>query len=225
MTIQDVTNNVTYSGDGVTTSFPFVFRVGDITWVNVNFTNDISSINLNIDQDANPGGSIEYSVAPPSGQDITILRITPVTQETNYGRYDPFDSETNEDNLDKIVSMIQDLSTDLGDIVTQVANFEWQFVSFSGDYTPGFTDKFKMLRSVDDGGTQTVTIPPNADVPFEVGTQISFKQHGTSILDFVPGVGVTLDSPNSFEVSGQYGSVTVVQDEPNRWFLVGNLKP
>jgi hypothetical protein len=224
MTIQDVANNVTYTGDGVTLTFPFVFRVGDITWVNVGYTNNLSGINLNIDQDANPGGSIEYSVAPPSGQDITILRITPITQETNYGRYDPFDSETNEDNLDKIVSIIQDLRTDLGDLVTQVANFEWEFVNFSGNYTPGFTDKFKMLRSVDDGGTQEVTIPPNSEVPFEVGTQISFKQDGTSTLSFAAGIGVTLESPNSLEVAGQYGTVTAVQDGLDSWFLIGNVK-
>lgn len=224
MTIQDVTNNVAYTGDGATTSFPFVFRVGDITWVNVDFTDDISGITLNIDQDANPGGSVEYSVAPPNGQEILILRITPVTQETDYGRYDPFDSETNEDNLDKIVSIIQDLKTSLNGVIAEIADFKWQFINFSGDYTPGFTDAYKMLRSIDDGGAQEVTIPPNAEVPFELGTQISFKQHGTSTLSFVPGIGVTLDSPNSLEVAGQYGTVTAVQDEPNQWFLVGNVK-
>ena len=228
MTIQDVTNNVEYTGDGVTTNFAFNFRVESVSWVVVDYTTQLNAISINIDQDNNPGGTVEYAVAPPSGQIITILRNTPITQEKDYTRYGSFDAEAHEKALDKLTAIIQDLKEELSGQILDIrtSEFAWNFLDFQGDRTLEFTDAYKMLRSMDDGGTQTVTIPPNADVPFELGTQISFKQNGSSVLDFVPGIGVVLDNPYTIaEVARQKGTVTIIQDEPNKWFIAGNLNP
>lgn len=228
MTIQDVTNNVEYTGDGVTTSFIFNFRVEEVTWVVVSFTEQLNAISLNVDQDNNPGGTVEYAVAPPNGQVITILRNTPITQEKDYTRYGPFDAEAHETSLDKLTAIIQDLKEELSGQILDIrtSEFAWNFLDFQGDRTLEFTDAYKMLRSMDDGGTQTVTIPPNSDVPFEVGTQISFKQHGSSVLSFATGVGVVLDNPYTLaEVGRQKGTVTIIQDALNTWFIAGNINP
>jgi hypothetical protein len=228
MTIQDVTNNVEYTGDGLTTDFAFNFRVDAVSWVVVSYTQQLNAISLNIDQDTNPGGTVQYAVAPPSGQIITIQRNTPITQEKDYVRYGPFDAEAHETSLDKLTAIIQDLKEELSGQILDIrtSEFAWNFLDFQGDRTLEFTDAYKMLRSMDDGGTQTVTIPPNADVPFELGTQISFKQNGTSTLQFTPGVGVILENPFTFaEVALQKGTVTIIQDEPNKWFIAGNINP
>ena len=224
MTVQDVPIFVDYVGNGATTSFAFVFRVDNSAWVFVDFMDDISGIALNIDQDVNPGGSVDYSVAPPNGTLIHIQRDTPVTQETDYERHDPFDSETNEDNLDKLTMIIQDLISRVDGLTNAInAQFNWLFIEFSGDRTLNIIDAHKMLQSIDNGGTQTVTIPPNSVVTFDRGTQISFEQKGTSILDFVAGAGVNIDAPGQQQVSVQFGTVTLIQDEIDNWVLLGNI--
>ena len=109
MTVQDVTNTIDYIGNDVQTSFVFVFRADDTTWIDLNFTTDLLSITLNADQDSAPGGTVEYSVAPPNLQLIRITRITPQDQDLDYTRYDAFDSESHEDALDKLTMQVQDL--------------------------------------------------------------------------------------------------------------------
>jgi hypothetical protein len=109
MTVQNVVQRVTYLGDGAQTVFPFVFRADDPNWIVVDFTDNLNSVSLNVDQDNDPGGEVQYSVAPPVGQQVQIVRATPLNQILDYTRYDPFDSESHESALDKLTMMIQDL--------------------------------------------------------------------------------------------------------------------
>ncbi|KKN27342.1 hypothetical protein LCGC14_0865670 [marine sediment metagenome] len=108
MTIQNVTPFVDYVGNGIVTSFSFNFRADDVTWINVSFTDNFDGISLNTDQDNNPGGSAEYSAAPPIGTAIRIERNTPITQLMDYTRYGPFDSMSHENNLDKLTMEMQE---------------------------------------------------------------------------------------------------------------------
>lgn len=116
MTVQDTPNIISYVGNGIQTVFNFTFRVDDVSWLNIDFMDDFDQFNLNVDQDNNPGGNATYLVAPPALQTLTMVRSTPQTQELDYTRYDPFDSEATENNLDKIVMMIQDLEQALSGI-------------------------------------------------------------------------------------------------------------
>lgn len=108
MTVADTASEVIFIGDGVTTSFEFTFRVDDLSWLVLSFNTNLDAIVLNGDQDADPGGVINYLAAPDNGQLINIQRLVPRDQTLNYTRYGPFDSEATEDTLDKIVMMIQD---------------------------------------------------------------------------------------------------------------------
>lgn len=108
MTVQDTTSEQIFTGDGGTLTFLFTFRADDLTWLDLSFTDDLDVITLNGDQDSNPGGSIDYLIAPPSGQQIVINRTVPRTQLVDYQRYGAFDSESHEDALDKLTMMFQD---------------------------------------------------------------------------------------------------------------------
>lgn len=108
MTVQDVVSEVTFIGNAATTSFPFTFRSDEIAWLSLSYLVSFDQILLNGDQDASPGGSVEYTVAPPLNQQITLTRNAPLTQLLDYDRYDPFDSESHEDALDKLTMAIQD---------------------------------------------------------------------------------------------------------------------
>jgi len=108
MTVQDVTSEETFVGNGATTSFAFSFRCDDIAWLTLSYLTNFDQILLNGDQEGSPGGSIEYTVAPPLDQQITIIRNVPLTQLMNYTRHGPFDSESHETALDKVTMAIQD---------------------------------------------------------------------------------------------------------------------
>lgn len=109
MTVQNVLPCIEYTGNGAQTNFVFNFRVDDPTWIVLGFTTDFLALNLNANQDTAPGGSIDYSVAPPVDQLVLITRVTPKDQDLDYTRYDAFDSESTEDSIDKLTMLIQDL--------------------------------------------------------------------------------------------------------------------
>ncbi len=113
MTVQATVNSITYTGDGAQLVFNFTFRVDDVAWLSVDFLDDFDTFALNPDQETTPGGTATYLVAPPNLQLLTILRATPQNQLIDYTRYDPFDSDSHEDALDRIVMMIQDLTGDV----------------------------------------------------------------------------------------------------------------
>ena len=119
MTVQDNTPSVTHVGTGAQLSFPFTFRADDIGWLTLDFLTNFDQFVLNADQDANPGGSADYLVAPPLLQELTITRDTFNTQELDYTRYDPFDSESHEGALDKLTMQIQDLEFFINSVLTQ----------------------------------------------------------------------------------------------------------
>ena len=134
MTVQNTPNFVDYVGDDATLVFNFTFRVDDVSWLSVDFTDDFDAFNLNLDQDASPGGNATYLVAPPSpgmgGPDpsFRVIRTTPQSQLLAYTRYDPFDSLSHESALDRLTMETQDQTTFInsGDafLQTQVdANF------------------------------------------------------------------------------------------------------
>jgi len=120
MTVQNTPPVVSFLGNGAITSFVFNFRVDDIAWLSVDFLTDFDQFLLNGDQDANPGGSAEYIVPPPLAQELTITRMTALTQELDYQRYDPFDSESHENALDKLTMEIQDHNSVLVGHVTDI---------------------------------------------------------------------------------------------------------
>lgn len=110
MTVQDVTSEVTFVGNGITVSFPFVFRCDDVTWLTLSFLTDFDQILLNGDQELSPGGSVEYFVAPPVDQEAILTRNVPLTQLMDYTRHGPFDSDSHEAALDKLTMAIQDVN-------------------------------------------------------------------------------------------------------------------
>ncbi len=98
----------------------------------------------------------------------------------------------------------------------------WTIVTFSGNRILQLSDAFDYLIS-QDGAGQTVTIPPNVDVDFDIGTQISFKQGAAGVITFANGVGVTIESEGDlFNTNGLNSVVSIVQDNQDTWSLFGD---
>lgn len=112
MTVSTTENSVSYSGDDSTTSFAFTFACLAANEIRA-FADNVELVagvvvNLNADQSANPGGSVDITPAPASGVVIDIIRDTAITQETDYNAYDPFPAETHEMALDRLTLICQD---------------------------------------------------------------------------------------------------------------------
>ncbi|PUB80897.1 MAG: hypothetical protein DBP02_19835 [gamma proteobacterium symbiont of Ctena orbiculata] len=122
-----------FSGNGVSTTFPFTFTVHDddhlvvkLTpsgWTETTLTQGTHyTVTLNSDQDDNPGGSIEFpgidNNPMPTGDTLLIERVVDLLQETdlqNQGGYYP---EVVESALDKLTMMIQQLQEELVSLPT-----------------------------------------------------------------------------------------------------------
>lgn len=71
---------------------------------------------------------------------------------------------------------------------------------------------------------QTLTVPPNSSVAFDVGTVIVVKQMGAGIVTIAEGAGVNVRSFNDlYDLAGQYAECSLVKIATDEWALSGNL--
>lgn len=105
-----------YTGNGVTTVFPYDFRILDRTHIKIIRAQGGIETVLTLDSDYTvsgvgdaSGGSITMSVAPTALQTITITRDVPFTQETDLENQGPYYAETVEAALDLAVMRDQQL--------------------------------------------------------------------------------------------------------------------
>lgn len=113
-----------FTGNGVTTSFPFTFKV--FTKADIEVTRTVTatgaqnvlvldsdySVTLNADQDATPGGSITYPLAGsplPAGETLAAVGNLDATQETDISNAGSFLPNVIEDALDRGVIQVQQL--------------------------------------------------------------------------------------------------------------------
>lgn len=71
----------------------------------------------------------------------------------------------------------------------------------------------------------TLTIPPDATVPFEIGTLIHVTQGGSAAVTVLAGAGVTLNGlvAGSGTLDGPCSGVALTQCDPDAWVLQGAL--
>ena len=123
MTIQNTTLRKAgpSQGNGVTTVFPFTFKVFTATDILVTYLNALGvesvlvlstdyTVSLNADQNTSPGGSVTLLVAPATATYITLTSQVTNTQTlalTNSGGFYP---QSINDALDRIVIQVQQLA-------------------------------------------------------------------------------------------------------------------
>jgi len=90
-------------------------------------------------------------------------------------------------------------------------------------YTFVLADAGKMVTS-SNGSAQTVTVPPNSSVAFDVGTQIIVQNIGSANATLAEGSGVTINSKDdSKEIDGQWAAATLIKTATDVWTLIGSL--
>jgi hypothetical protein len=96
-------------------------------------------------------------------------------------------------------------------------------VTYTASSTLALTDAGKFVI-MNVGSANDLTVPPNADVSFSIGTQINVVQNGAGKTRIKPGVGVTLNSDGAKTyINSQYSGCTLIKIDTNTWSLIGNL--
>lgn len=115
MTVSTEVYHNDYTGNGVTTSFPYTFRIfhkSDLVVQVVDLDENITELVLDTDYTVTgaggyQGGNVILSTALTSGYQISISRELPVTQETDLRNQGKFFAEVHENAFDKLTMLIQ----------------------------------------------------------------------------------------------------------------------
>ena len=115
MTVSTEVDHNDYTGNGVTTSFPYTFRIfqkTDLLVQVVDLSENITVLTLDTDYSVTgagtySGGSVVLSSPLANGWQISISRELPATQQTDLRNQGKFFAEVHEDAFDKLTMLIQ----------------------------------------------------------------------------------------------------------------------
>ena len=122
MTVSTVVDHNDYTGNGVTTSFPYTFRIfqkSDLVVQVVDLDENISNLVLDTDYTVTgaggySGGNVVLTSPLSNGYQISISRELPVTQETDLRNQGKFFAEVHEDAFDKLTMLVQQVRSWFG---------------------------------------------------------------------------------------------------------------
>lgn len=119
MTVSTVVDHNDYTGNGVTTSFPYTFRIfkkTDLSVSVIDLSENITVLVLDTDYTVTNaggynGGSVVLTAPLTNGWQISIARELEPTQETDLRNQGKFFAEVHEDAFDKLTMLIQQVSS------------------------------------------------------------------------------------------------------------------
>ncbi|MCA7860167.1 hypothetical protein LE121_00740 [Escherichia coli] len=119
MTVSTVVDHNDYTGNGVTTTFPYTFRIfkkTDLTVSVIDLSENITVLVLDTDYTVTNaggynGGSVVLTSPLADGWKITVARELEATQETDLRNQGKFFAEVHEDAFDKLTMLIQQVGT------------------------------------------------------------------------------------------------------------------
>ena len=90
-------------------------------------------------------------------------------------------------------------------------------------YTLVIGDKGKVVE-MNNGSSNTCTVPPNSSVAFPVGSRLAVTRYGAGSTTIVAGSGVTLRSSGSgLAIDAQYGVVEIYKRATDEWVVYGDI--
>ena len=219
-----------FLGDGVTTAFPFTFKVFKKEDVTVTFTgvsgvdsvlvlDSDYSVTLNTDQDNNPGGTITYPrVGSPvavmhTGEKVTLTGGLAYTQPTDLPNLSPWFPEVVEDALDRAEIQIQQLK-EITDRSIKISVSDTPLTPL-----PSAPGRANMLIGFDALGNVTVVPEPSS---IGAGDRIPFTL--VAGADFIPGIDTQVTLPRA---PGAPGNLEVnfdgVPQDFAEWTVAGTV--
>lgn len=88
-------------------------------------------------------------------------------------------------------------------------------------YTLVLTDKGKLVECTN-AAEVTLTVPPNSDVAFAVGTVVYVAQGGAGQVTVAAGSGVTIKNASTLKTRAQESVLALVKTDTDTWRLMGD---
>lgn len=147
MTVSTEVDHNDYTGNGVTTSFPYTFRIfkkSDLVVQVVDLNENITELILDTDYTVTgaggySGGNVILMAALANGYQISISRELPVTQETDLRNQGKFFAEVHEDAFDKLTMLIQQVRSRLR-LALRKPSFVANYYDALGNYIRNLRD-------------------------------------------------------------------------------------
>ncbi len=93
----------------------------------------------------------------------------------------------------------------------------------TANYTLILADARKAVE-MDVASANTVTVPPNSSVAFPIGTVVEVVQVGAGQTSIVEGSGVTVDTPGTLGLAGQWSTVWLRKRATDGWLVSGDVE-
>lgn len=175
MTVSTVVDHNDYTGNGVTTSFPYTFRIfkkTDLAVSVVDLNENITVLLLDTDYSVTNaggynGGNVVLTSPLTNGWQISIARYLKPTQETDLRNQGKFFAEVHEDAFDKLTMLIQQALSGLG-----ILNRRAVKVPEDGNWVaPRINDRKNKVFAWGDSGQPIAVLPASgsaSDVMIEL---------------------------------------------------------
>jgi hypothetical protein len=107
------------------------------------------------------------------------------------------------------------------DSFSPVPQFAVGINSIATSYTLQTSDSGKLISA---STGLTITVPPNASVPFPTGSQILLYKSTTATVAITAGSGVTINAPGGAdEIASQHSIATLMKLGADNWVLGGDI--
>lgn len=166
MTVSTEISHNEYLGNGLTTSFPYTFRIFKDSNLDVStVTADglVTPMILGVDYTVTgagsfSGGNVVTSLPVASGITISITRNLPVVQETDLRNQGKFFAEVHEDAFDYLTMLIQHAMFSVGVLQRNTLRVPEASVNL----VPKVSSRRNMIFGWDDSGQPIAILPPSA---------------------------------------------------------------
>ncbi|MEX5405080.1 hypothetical protein VPH47_12560 [Stenotrophomonas sp. WED208] len=111
--------------------------------------------------------------------------------------------------------------------VTSGASTRLAIVTKTASATLALTDALSgrdALVEMDVATANTLTVPPNGAIAFEIGTVINVHQRGAGQTTIVQGAGVTVRTDETLKLRKQWATAVLIKRGTDEWVLAGSLE-
>ena len=92
----------------------------------------------------------------------------------------------------------------------------------TASYTLVLADASKVVE-MNVVSANTLTVPPNSSVAYDVGAQITILQTGAGQTTLTQGAGVTINGTPGLKLRAQWSSATLIKRATDTWVAIGDL--
>jgi len=111
-------------------------------------------------------------------------------------------------------------TTQYVDLADQITNI----ITPGGNITLAFGNESSYIR-MSFLSASTVTVPANATVAFNIGTEVHIRQANTGSVTFIEAAGVTINTAETLALDKPHSTATLIKVGTDEWDLIGDTVP